>query len=53
VSVDVCFVPERILRRLEERALGGGERERILDRLSARETDPFTASDDVLRKVGL
>jgi LAO/AO transport system kinase len=44
---------ERVLRRLEERALGEGERERILDRLSARETDPFTASDEVLGKVGL
>jgi LAO/AO transport system kinase len=44
---------ERILARLEERALGGGERERILDRLTARQTDPFTATDEVLRKVGL
>jgi LAO/AO transport system kinase len=44
---------QRILGRLEERALGGGERERILDRLTARETDPFTATDEVLRKVGL
>ena len=44
---------ERVLGRLEERALGGGERERILDRLSARQTDPFTATDEVLRKVGL
>jgi len=44
---------ERVLRRLDERALGDAERERILDRLSARETDPFTATDEVLRKVGL
>jgi LAO/AO transport system kinase len=44
---------ERVLSRLDERALGGAERERILDRLSARETDPFTATDEVLRKVGL
>jgi LAO/AO transport system kinase len=44
---------ERILFRVQERALGAAERERILDRLAARETDPFTASDDVLRKAGL
>jgi LAO/AO transport system kinase len=44
---------ERVLRRLDERALGDVERERILDRLSARETDPFTATDEVLKKVGL
>jgi LAO/AO transport system kinase len=44
---------ERVLSRLDERALGGAERERILDRLSARETDPFTATDEVLKKVGL
>jgi LAO/AO transport system kinase len=44
---------ERVLLRVEERALDGGERERILERLAARETDPFTATDDVLRKAGL
>jgi LAO/AO transport system kinase len=43
----------RLLDRLQERALGKGERERILDRLAARETDPFTATDEVLRKAGL
>jgi len=44
---------ERVRRRLDERALGDAERERILDRLAARETDPFTATDEVLKKVGL
>jgi LAO/AO transport system kinase len=44
---------DRVLRRLDERALGDAERERILDRLAARETDPFTATDEVLKKVGL
>jgi LAO/AO transport system kinase len=44
---------ERVLGRLDERALAGGERERILDRLAARETDPFTATDEVLKMVGL
>ena len=44
---------ERLLSRLDQGALGGGERERILDRLATRQTDPFTATDEVLRKVGL
>ena len=44
---------ERVLRRVGERALGDTEREQILDRLAARETDPFTATDEVLKKVGL
>ena len=43
---------ERVLRRLDERALGPAERERILDRLAARETDPFTATDEVLEEGG-
>ena len=40
-------------RRVEERALGPEERERIVDRLAARTVDPFTASDEVLAKLGL
>jgi LAO/AO transport system kinase len=44
---------ERVLGRVEARALGAGERERIVDRLAARETDPFTATDEVLGKAGL
>jgi LAO/AO transport system kinase len=44
---------ERVRGRVEARALGAGERERIVDRLAARETDPFTATDEVLGKAGL
>jgi LAO/AO transport system kinase len=44
---------ERVLGRVETRALGAGERERIVDRLAARETDPFTATDEVLGRAGL
>jgi len=43
----------RVMGRLEERALSPGDRERILDRLAARETDPFTATEEVVRKAGL
>jgi LAO/AO transport system kinase len=44
---------EAVLRRLHERALGEAERERILDRLAARQTDPFSATSEVLAKAGL
>jgi LAO/AO transport system kinase len=44
---------ERVLARLDARALGEAERERILDRLAARQTDPFTATDEVLARAGL
>jgi LAO/AO transport system kinase len=44
---------ERVLGRVEARALSAGERESIVDRLAARETDPFTATDEVLGKAGL
>ncbi|HEV7501447.1 MAG TPA: methylmalonyl Co-A mutase-associated GTPase MeaB [Vicinamibacteria bacterium] len=44
---------DRVLRRVEARALGEAERERIVDRLAARQTDPFTATDEVLAKAGL
>ena len=44
---------ERVLGRVEARALSARERERIVDRLAARETDPFTATDEVLGKAGL
>jgi LAO/AO transport system kinase len=44
---------ERVLARVGARALGADARERILDRLAARQTDPFTATDEVLAKAGL
>jgi LAO/AO transport system kinase len=43
----------RLRRQVEERALGAGEREHIVDRLAARTVDPFTAADEVLSRLGL
>jgi LAO/AO transport system kinase len=43
---------DRLRRRVEETVLGREERERIVDRLAAREVDPFAAVDDVLGKMG-
>jgi LAO/AO transport system kinase len=42
-----------LLRRARERVLGAEEEERILDRIGAREVDPFTAAEDVVRRMGL
>jgi len=44
---------EAVLRRVYGRALGAAERERLLDRLAARETDPFSATEEVLARAGL
>jgi LAO/AO transport system kinase len=44
---------DRLRRRVEEKVLPPGERERMVDRLVARELDPFAAADEVLRRLGL
>lgn len=44
---------ERLLREVRTRALPGDAGERLLDRLTAREVDPVSAAEDVLRRVGL
>jgi len=43
----------RLLWRARERALGAGETERVLDRLEARETDPLSAAEEILGRMGL
>jgi LAO/AO transport system kinase len=44
---------DRLMRQVRARALPEEALERTLDRLAAREIDPFTAAGEVLRKVGL
>jgi LAO/AO transport system kinase len=44
---------ERLLREVRTRALPGDAGERLLDRLAARELDPVSAAEEVLRRVGL
>jgi LAO/AO transport system kinase len=43
---------DRLRRRVEETVLGREERERVVDRLAARELDPFAAVDEVLERMG-
>ena len=44
---------DRLMRRMRARVLTEDERTRIVDRLAAREVDPFTAADEVLGRMGL
>jgi LAO/AO transport system kinase len=44
---------ERLLQVVERRALTAEQRERTLERLAAREIDPFTAAGEVLRRLEL
>jgi putative protein kinase ArgK-like GTPase of G3E family len=43
---------EQLLRRARENLLGGGELERIVERIASRATDPYTAVEDVLGRAG-
>ena len=44
---------ERLRRITRERGLSADEIEGIVDRLEAREIDPYAAAEDVLRRLGL
>jgi LAO/AO transport system kinase len=46
-------VQERLRQRARERGLAAEETERVVDRLVAREVDPYTAADEVLGRMGL
>jgi LAO/AO transport system kinase len=47
------ILQDRLLRRVRARVLTPEERERIVDRMAAREVDPFSAADRVLERMGL
>jgi len=42
---------DRFLRHVEEHVLGPGEMDRTLDRMAAREIDPYTAADGILGRA--
>jgi LAO/AO transport system kinase len=44
---------EKLMAAVRARVLGAEEVERTVDRLAAREADPFSAGGDVLRRLGL
>ncbi len=43
----------RLLERVQEKALPPDEVERVMERLASRETDPWSAADEVLKKAGI
>jgi LAO/AO transport system kinase len=45
------LVSERLMTRLERQALGAGELAALVDRVAAREIDPYSAADQLMRKV--
>jgi LAO/AO transport system kinase len=47
------IVRDRLLDHVWSRAVTAEERERLVERLLARDLDPFTAAEAVLRKMGL
>ena len=46
-------VQERLMQAARTRVLSPDEIQRIVERLEARELDPFTAADEVVRRMGL
>jgi LAO/AO transport system kinase len=45
------LVSERLMMRLERQALGAGEFAALVDRVAAREIDPYTAAEQLVRRV--
>ncbi len=45
------LVSLRFMEHLEQKILGQGELDRIVDRVAARELDPYTAANDLLRRA--
>jgi LAO/AO transport system kinase len=47
------LVSQRFIDRLEREVLAPGEFVTLVDRIAAREIDPYTAADDLLKRAGL
>ena len=45
------LLARRFLEHVERRVLGAGELDRILDRMDARELDPYTAVDGIMKRA--
>jgi LAO/AO transport system kinase len=45
------LVSERLMTHLERQALGAGELAALVDRVAAREIDPYSAADQLVRKA--
>ncbi len=47
------LLQERVTARVIEKVAGNGTLERLVERIAARETDPYSAVEEVLKRVGL
>jgi GTPase len=45
------LLAQRFLQHVEHRVLDAGEFDRILDRMAARELDPYTAVDEIMKRA--
>jgi LAO/AO transport system kinase len=45
------LLARRFVHHVEERVLGAGELDRILDRMAARELDPYAAVDEIMKRA--
>jgi LAO/AO transport system kinase len=45
------LLAQQFLRHIEQRVLGAGEFDRVLDRMAARELDPYTAVDEIMKRA--
>ena len=47
------LLQERLTTRVIEKAATNGMLNRLIERIAARETDPYSAVEEVLKKAGL
>jgi LAO/AO transport system kinase len=47
------LLQEQVTGRVVEKVTGNGTLDRLVERIAARETDPYSAVEEVLRKAGL
>ncbi len=47
------LLQEQVTGRVVEKVIGNGTLDRLIERIAARETDPYSAVEEVLRKAGL
>jgi len=47
------LLQERVTARVIEKVAGNGTLDRLIERIAARETDPYSAVEEVLKKAGL
>jgi LAO/AO transport system kinase len=47
------LLQERVTARVLEKVAGNGTLERLVERIAARETDPYSAVEEILKKAGL